>query len=208
MSSETADRPYLHQPLEARRIFVVKASSAFVSTDLNAQALASYGRLDVIARAAIAALSTRQGPRRDALFYAVLEGGARPVAIELRGWEMPRAFLSEAEIGELLRALASGRRVPGANIFEADFRELVSGLTRSPAPINVFYMHEEGTDISHIELKPPVAFILGDHRGVDPETERWLKSLGIRWLSLGPTPYFTEHCIAFVNAVLDGAIAV
>lgn len=188
------------------RVFVVKASSAFVKPDLNIKALASYGRLDVVARAAIAALSTRRGPRPDTVFYAVLEGSTKPVTVEFRGWEVPgRALASEAQVGEVLRALARGMSVPGASIVECDFKRLVLRLLSSLGPTRIFYMHEHGVDISQVELGEPAAFILGDHKGVERSVEQWLKDLGVRWLSLGPTPYFTEHCITYVHAVLDRA---
>jgi len=187
------------------RIFVVKASTAVAKPDLNARALASYGRLDVVARAAIAAISTKRGPRRDTAFYAVLEGSAKPLTVEFRGWEMPeRAFASEAEVGEALRALLRGLRVPGVRIVERDFKQLVMHLVSSLGLSRVFYMHEHGVDVLRVALSEPAAFILGDHRGVEREVEQWLRGVGIRWLSLGPTPYFTEHCITYIHAFLDG----
>lgn len=189
----------------ASRIFVVKASSAFVHPNLNIEALASYGRLDVVARAAIAAVSTRRGPRRNVLLYAVLEGGPQPLTFELRGWEMPpQPILSESHVGAMLKALLRGCAVPGARIHETCFREVVTQLISSLGPSNTYYMHEQGTDVSRVALKEPAAFILGDHKGVERATEQWLKSIGTRWLSLGSTPYFTEHCITYVHALLDG----
>lgn len=194
----------LQRPL---RIFVVKASSAFTNLNLNIEALASYGRLDVVARAVIAAFSMRQGLRRDTLFYAALEGASKPIVLELRGWEMlPRPILSETEVGAILRSLMQGREVPGARMYEACFREVVVSLVSLLGASSVFYLHEQGVDISSVMLKEPVAFILGDHKGIEHATEQWLRSIGIRWISLGRIPYFTEHCVTFVHAVLDGLL--
>jgi len=187
------------------RIFVVKASTAVVKPEMNVRALASYGRLDVVARAAIAALSTKRGPRRNTALYAVLEGSTKPLTVEFRGWEMPeRALSSEAGVGETLRAVLRGLTVPGVKIAERDFKRLIVELVHSLGLSRVFYLHEKGVDISRAALSEPAAFILGDHKGVERDAEQWLTEIGICWLSLGPTPYFTEHCITYIHARLDG----
>lgn len=188
----------------ARRIFILKASSAVTSPDFGPAGLASAGRMDVVARAAIAALSLRSGVRRDAVVYAVLEGPPKPpVTIEFRGWELKCLPLSEAELGLLIRKLLRGEAVRGAVAWRSSFREVVLQLLERMGVDHVIYLHEHGVDVSTIELGGKLAMILGDHRGIDPATEDWLRSLGVRWVSLGPTPYFTEHCIALMNYLLD-----
>lgn len=200
---------FLKPPGKARRIFVVKASMAVTSPDFNPAGLASAGRMDVVARAAIAALSLKSGVREDVLFYAVLEGPPRPpVTIELRGWELRRLPLSEAEVGLLIQKLLRGEAVEGVVARKTGFREVVLGLLKCLGVSRVIYLHEHGVDIESLELGGRLAMILGDHRGVDSATESWLRSLGIRWVSLGPTPYFTEHCITYVNHLLDESKAV
>lgn len=188
-----------------RRIFVVKASLAHTSPKINVSTLSSHGRLDVVARATIAALSTRRGSRDDTLFYAVLEGLPNPpVTIELKGWELPKALVSEAEVGTIIRDLLRGTGVEGAAAYGLGFRELVSAICTELGRDSVFYMHERGVDVGSARVEERAAFILGDHLGVDAESERWLEEQGIAWLSLGPTPYFTEHCITFIHSLLDG----
>ncbi len=191
------------------RAFVVKASQAYVSCTMEPRALAPYGRLDVVARAAIAALSTRRGLRRDTRFYAVLEGcRPGPLTLELDGGSMDRVLLSEGDFGELVRDLACGVAIRGAALYEGGFRELVNRLVREWGRERVFYMHERGVDVSEVEIRPPAAFILGDHMGLEPAAEGWLRSLGTAWVSVGATAYFTEHVITFIHALLDGHVAV
>ena len=190
-----------------KRIFVVKASQSYIDCSMRSTALAPYGRLDVVARAAIAALSTRKGPRRDTIFYAVLEGRKPKVlALKLNGEKLTAVPSSEAEFGELLRLLACGATIEGAELLEMRFADLVTELARIFGKENVYYMHEEGTDISAVKVGPSAVFVLGDHVGVDAQSEEWLRSLGIGWVSLGSRSYFTEHVITFIHALMDGYI--
>lgn len=188
------------------RVFVVKASRAYLEPAMNTKALSAYGRLDVVARSAMAALTVRAGIRRNTLFYAALEGGSKPLVLELDGVNLDAKLESEADFGELARRAIQGAPPKGVAIYEASFEELVSSLLKTYGRERTYYLHELGLDISRVRLEEDSVFILGDHTGVDPQTERWLKSQGVTWLSLGPTPYFTEHCITFIHAVLDGYI--
>lgn len=191
----------------AKRVFIVKASLAHTGGKINAGALASYGRLDVVARAMLAALSLRTGNRSDTVFYAVLEGPPRPpVTVEVRGWELKHSIKSEGDVGDLLLRLFSGHYLEGVYTWEIGFKELVSELVREFGSKKVVYLHEAGEDISGLSLEDRIALLLGDHRGIDRETEAWIKSLGLRWFSLSPQPYFTEHCISFINYLLDERI--
>lgn len=190
--------------LNVERVFIVKASLAHTGGKINARALASHGRLDVVARAMLAALSLRTSNRSDTVFCAVLEGPPRPsVTVEVRGWELRYSIKSEEDVGDLLSRLFSGHHVEGAYAWEIGFKELVSELVREFGSKKVVYLHEAGEDISNLSLEGKIALLLGDHKGIDRETEAWIKSLGLRWFSLGPQPYFTEHCISFINYLLD-----
>ncbi|MCS7105201.1 MAG: hypothetical protein NZ954_06530 [Thermofilaceae archaeon] len=192
----------------AKRIFIVKASLAQIDANVNVKALATYGRLDIIARASISAISTRHGPRYDSLFYAVFEGQpSHPIVMELKGWELKRPLLSEVDVGTMIKDALRGHTVD-ACFYEISFQELVGKAVAELGVHNVFYLHESGKDIRNFAFDQRSCFILGDHTGVDNKTERWLKELGVSWLSLGSTSYFTEHCITYLNGVLDFFITV
>ncbi|MEM4501244.1 MAG: hypothetical protein QW512_03845 [Thermofilaceae archaeon] len=190
-----------------KRVFIVKANQAYVDSSMNINALSSYGRLDVVARSAIAALIDRAGVRKDTVFYAVLEGRSKPFVLELDGENLGTRFESEAEFGILVRQVVCGTPTRGVVVYNFTFEDLVLSLLKAYGKENVYYLHELGLDVSMLRLKEGSAFILGDHKGIDAQTERWLKSQGITWLSLGSTPYFTESCITFIHAVLDGFIS-
>ncbi|MEM1508994.1 MAG: hypothetical protein QXY49_06115 [Thermofilaceae archaeon] len=192
---------------DIKRVFAVKASLACSGGKINAKALASHGRLDVVARAILAALSLRAGTRLDTVFYATLEGLPHPpITIEVRGWELKHPIGSEEDIGNLLSRLFLGHHIEGVDAWEMSFKELVSELVNSFGSKQVIYLHEAGEDISNLSLEGKIAVLLGDHKGIDRKTETWIKFLGIRWFSLSPQPYFTEHCISFINYLLDEGI--
>ncbi len=69
----------------------------------------------------------------------------------------------------------------------------------------LFYLHEEGRDLeSLLELSlDEVLFILGDQVGLDASSEKFLDSLGVRRVSIGPRSYLSSSCIVFVNSFLD-----
>lgn len=190
-----------------KRVFAVKASHAHTGGKINARALASHGRLDVVARAILAALSLRTGTRLDTVFYAVLGGPPRPpITIEVRGWELKHPIGSEEDIGNLLLKLFSGNHIEGIDAWEMSFEELVSELVHEFGSKRVIYLHETGEDITNLSLGDKIAVLLGDHKGIDKKTEAWINFLGIRWFSLSPQPYFTEHCISFINYLLDEGV--
>ncbi|RLE67864.1 MAG: tRNA (pseudouridine(54)-N(1))-methyltransferase TrmY [Thermoprotei archaeon] len=186
------------------RAFLVKASSAVTAPHFRPEGLASYGRMDVVARSAIAALRVREGVRRNVVFYAVLEGPPKPpILLEFRGAELDSIPLSEVEVGWLIKKALEGVSIRGVYVRRMGFRDVVLELLEILGRENVVYLHEDGLDLAHVRLSRDVAMILGDHRGLDYESERWLESLGLRWVSLGPIPYFTDQCIIFANYVLD-----
>lgn len=188
------------------RSYLVKASQALTSPDLSVESLASCGRLDVVARSMIAALTTRRGVREDTVFYAILEGPPNPpVLLKVDGASLEENLLSEADAGRLIAAALSGEDVPGVAVSRTGFTTVIRRLVAEHGVDRVAYLHEGGVDCSRIDLRTIELFVAGDHLGLDSASERHLDKLGVRRVSVGPRVYFTEHCIAFINFLLDSA---
>ncbi len=190
-----------------RRVFLVKASRAVTAPTFTLRSLASAsGRMDVIARSVVAAFSALRPEM--VTFEAVLEGPPNPpLTIRFEGASIPRFPRSEGEAGAMILDALSGRPPPGVTVVRRGFRRVV--LDHASEGHYLIYMHEAGEDIRPLlpalVRRGSVVFILGDHLGLDPDSESFLDGLGIPRVSLGPTPYFTSHCIAIVNEELDRA---
>jgi len=188
------------------RIFLVKASTACTSPIFNLKSLAgSSGRLDVIARALIASLRLRRGVRENVVFLSVLEGPPDPPKLlKVIGKEVREIPESEVDVVRIFIRLFKGEHVEGFYLEDKGFKEVVLELLSSKR-VAVYYLEKMGRDIREVELPhdKDLAFILGDHIGLDSESEKFLEELKIPVISLGPKVYFTSHCITVVNEELD-----
>ncbi len=173
--------------------FVVKAQSAWTGP-VRARGLASAGRIDVVARSLMAALS--QPLRKSTLFASVLEGPPSPPLTLIADGAEASPPRSEREFAELYNTLLASRKVAGYAVTKLGFEKLVRELEE--AGYAVYYLHERGDDIRRVNIQFPAAFILGDHIGLDRAAERFLEAHGVPRVSLGPIPYFTSHCIILV----------
>jgi tRNA (pseudouridine54-N1)-methyltransferase len=52
-------------------------------------------------------------------------------------------------------------------------------------------------------LEGEVAFVLSDHRDLEPEEEAELRLRAGSAISLGPISYHADHCITIMNHELD-----
>ncbi len=184
------------------RAFLVKARKGKTAPTFSLRSLAgTSGRLDVVLRSILAAFRWGGGLRRDVLFYALLEGPPRPpLVIEVRGPELESLPASEVELARVFCQVYSGEEVPGFRAYRESFESLIARLSER---FKVVYLHEGGRDIRSVELGDDTLFVLGNHEGLDRESEEFLKRMSVPWVSLGPIAYLTSHCIVLVNEELD-----
>ncbi|RLE53064.1 MAG: tRNA (pseudouridine(54)-N(1))-methyltransferase TrmY [Candidatus Methanomethylicota archaeon] len=187
-----------------KRIFVVKSSTARTAADFPLRDLAGAGgRFDVICRTLIAALSCRDGVRRDVEFYAVLKGPpSPPKTIYVSGEEIEEIPLSEVDVAEKLFTVFKGKVVKGFRIMDMGFEKLVRKLLTEG--VKLYYLHEKGVSLEKVDVRVKcLGFILGDQLGLSREEEGFLENLGIEKVCIGPKVYLSSHCIAVVNYELD-----
>ncbi len=188
------------------RVFLVKASKACTSSNFNIKSFAgSSGRLDVVARSILAALRLARGVRRNVIFLGVLEGPPNPPKLlKVIGKELRKLPESEVEIARIFLRLFKGENVEGFYLENKGFRDVVLEFVQSPCTV-VYYLERDGVDIREVIFPKDkdLVFILGDHIGLDRDSELFLRKLGVRVISLGPKVYFTSHCITMVNEELD-----
>lgn len=61
----------------------------------------------------------------------------------------------------------------------------------------VYYLHEEGVDISEVPLRSGALFVVGDQDGLSPEDEALLRRKAV-WVSLGRLPYLSWICPVYL----------
>lgn len=184
------------------RAFLLKASEGRTAPDFSLKSLAgSGGRMDLICRCIIAALATPGGADRDSEICIILEGPPNPpLSITFSGAEAERAPEGEAEAGEMVAKAMLGDPPKGVRPERRSFRDAVLGYRKRG--FCIYYLHEDGEALRKVQLAPKGAFVLGDHKGLDPASERLLDELGAKRISLGPISYLASHCITIVQASL------
>ena len=184
------------------RTFILKASEGRTAPDFSLKSLAGRGRVDLIARCIVAAFYTPEGPRKDAKLTIVLEGSPDPpVSLTFYGEEMGKAPMSEVEAAEIMFDVLSGGQMEGVRKERKGFERVVSEYKERG--FSLYYLHEEGEDSSKVRFEKNSAFILGDQKGLDAKSERFLDEVRAKRVSLGPYSYLASHCIVIVNNELD-----
>ena len=181
------------------RVFLIKASKAFTAPIFTSRSLTSAGRIDVIVRSIISALTPVH--RYETAIVAILEGPPNPpLLLVVAGNEVEDIPLSEREMGEIILKVLNGNKINGFYLAKISFKKIILQII-SILRGKVLYMHEEGKDFRY--MKEFKVFVLGDHLGIDKDTEVFMENLGIPKASLGPLPYFTSHCITLIHEELD-----
>jgi tRNA pseudouridine-54 N-methylase len=158
--------------------------------------------MDLLARCIIAAFDTPTGTRKCTTLEIVLEGMPNPpVSITFDGDRFGELPAGEVAVATIIFASLSGKEFPGVCMRRRPFIESVRGYSENG--FRLYYLHEEGKDSRGMRFAEKPAFILGDHKGLDPASERKLDAAGAERVSLGATSYLASHCITVVNCELD-----
>lgn len=186
-----------------KRAFIVKASEGRTAPDFSLKSLAgSAGRMDLLSRCIVATFSTPKGARKDTLLEMVLEGAPNPpVSMTIDGNRLEKPPGSEMEAARMIHDSLGGIAIGGISLKRRPFQESVRQYLSGGH--SLFYLHEEGKDSRGQVYGEKPAFVLGDHKGLDPASERFLDRVGAVRVSLGPYSYLASHCITMVNCELD-----
>jgi tRNA (pseudouridine54-N1)-methyltransferase len=192
------------------REFILKASKAF-TTPFNLNDLAGSGRIDLVCRCISNAFFLSEAIRKDVCFYAVLEGPREPPKlISFFGSRLKRMTPDERNIGAWInKALKAGlglekgkeRKVSdGIRVAKKSFEVLVKEKAKSS---ELIYLHPQGKDVREFEFGKDVCFVLGDHKGLPRNTEKFLERLGAEKISVGKNIYLASHVIVICHNELD-----
>ncbi len=184
-----------------RREFLIISPTAITSPNFPLKGIASStGRLDVIARAILAATTLKTNAY--IIVKALLLGPPKPpLLLEVHIPQVKHTYGNEVEVVDDIRKAMLGEVVNGFYIEHTSFKRTLSELI--DANKNVYYLHEEGDSFKTIKPSATIAFILGSHVDIPVEYERVIDQYKIRRISLGSISYLTSQCIIIVNWLLD-----
>ncbi len=184
-------------------IFILKASKAVTAPIFTPKSLSSLGgRMDLVARAIIAALYEKNRLRKNIMFISVLEGPPNPPkTLIFDSNRFSRVVISEKEIGSLILSSFRKNYYDGIYLFDLSFRDLVIKILKFFKKSSIAYLEESGVDIRTLSkniIRKTNIFILGDHKGIDRENEKWLEKEKIPKISIGPLSYLASHTITIL----------
>jgi tRNA (pseudouridine54-N1)-methyltransferase len=192
------------------RSFVVASSTAIASPEfLLADVPGTSGRMDVLARCIRAALLVSHEVRRDTQVYFVFGGGPRaPRTVRIIGG--PTKFLRPDErAGAVLLQKILATDVDQS----AEFSRVRDGISVARGGVEAvvadlgsarrFVLEENAPDVrtSVPHWDGDVAFLLGDHRGIEPSAREAFGDATA--IGLGPISLHTEDAITVVQNELD-----
>ncbi len=195
------------------RTFIIKANEAHTRADFKLSDLpGTSGRIDVLCRFLNSAFLLSHGFRKNVRVWLLLYGPPNPPkAIRFEGPELKvRLNPDERSTAKLImKALkaAEGLREPGKEIevypglyvSNRTFEDVIRLTLKNSA---LYYLHEEGRPVKEVKFPGNVAFVLGDHKGLNPEDEAFLERVAEK-VSVGRKSYLASHVVAYINILLD-----
>jgi tRNA (pseudouridine54-N1)-methyltransferase len=171
------------------RRFVVVGHKANSEGDFNLDDLPGAGRMDIMAMSTSSALFLSHNLREDVEVWLFLMGGT-PRLLRIIGREARYLFPDERNMASairnaLIRYKSGKKMMPGIYIDDID---LESALSMASEDSELFYLIENGRDISEVEFSENSTFILGDHKDLSEDEEnilmKFLETLTYRQLVL------------------------
>jgi len=195
------------------RTFIIKANKARTSPDFKLSDLpGTSGRIDVLCRFLNAAFLLSHGFRKNVRVWLLLYGPPNPPkAIRFEGPQLKvRLNPDERSTAKLItEALKAGEKLrepgkevevyPGLYVSNRTFEDVIRLTLKNS---RLYYLHEEGKPIEKVSFGRNVAFVLGDHEGLEGEDEAFLEGIAEK-VSVGKKSYLASHVVAYVNIFLD-----
>ena len=189
---------------ESMRRFLIVGHKANSEGDFNLDDLPGAGRMDIMAMSASSALFLSHNLRRNTEVWLLFLGGT-PRLLRIKGEVARYLFPDERNMASairnaLIRHKAGKKMMPGIYVDDMDFKSAVSMASEDS---EIFYLKEDGDDISSVELPERKTFVLGDHHDLTPEEEEILQEFGPKRLSLGRKSLHTYQAICAANYEMD-----
>lgn len=192
------------------REFLIRARSAPVDPVRFRRSVGEGPHVEYLAQIIVSALLVSKGHRSDTRLSLVLEGSSdfsRTVTFDgahlgsLPGWH--ESAMLDVVAGVLARARGLGKAervesIGGISVSTVSFEASVRD-----GQVPLYLLDRRGTDIRDVELPENARFVLTDHIPMPKKTINYLRRLGARPVSLGPTMLHAAQCVTLIHNELD-----
>lgn len=158
------------------------------------------GRWDVVARCINSAVWVAHGLRQ-ARIHVVL-GAASPPKTVVFDSGIRKVNPDEKSIaGWVKKVLESRSENPGIFVAEHSFQDTIKSFASGKRKFCI--LHEKGKDIKEVKIGENTVFVLGDHIGLPPKDEAFVRRFDHDLVSIGPRSYLASQCISYINIEMD-----
>lgn len=194
------------------REFILRARKGPTTPDFSLDDLTRAGRLEIVAHCIANAFFYAAHIRPNTAVHVVLDGPADPpktIRMEsdtlagLGGFDersLCRAVQTALESG---RGLALGQEVQVAGGIFVAKKAFETLLKEKLGTTPLYTLDRKGADIRTVAFPPETAFVFTDHLSMPKKTDKYLRRLGARPISVGPRTLFASQCIVLVHNELD-----
>jgi tRNA (pseudouridine54-N1)-methyltransferase len=160
------------------------------------------GRLDIVYECIVASLFLSHAIRKDVVFHAVLSGPPTPpLHLRIEGATLHDVRTDQQTWERILRKVLGGQTHPGITTDKTSFEAFLKNRAKASQAM-IYVLEERGRNISEIELRENVVFVLGDHIGLPKIAENFALRFAEK-ISLGKQPYLAASCITILNYLMD-----
>jgi tRNA (pseudouridine54-N1)-methyltransferase len=160
------------------------------------------GRLDIVYECIVASLFLSHAIRKDVVFHAMLSGPpAPPLHLRLEGATLHDVRTDQQTWERILRKVLGGQSHPGITTDKTSFEALLKNRAKASQAM-IYVLEEKGRNISEIEMRGNVVFVLGDHIGLPKIAENFALRFAEK-VSLGKQPYLAASCVTILNYLMD-----
>jgi tRNA (pseudouridine54-N1)-methyltransferase len=160
------------------------------------------GRLDIVYECIVASLFLSHAIRKDVVFHAILSGPpAPPLHLRIEGATLHDVRTDQQTWERILRNVLGGQSHPGITTDKTSFEALLKTRAKDSQTL-IYVLEEKGRNISEIEMRGNVVFVLGDHIGLPKIAENFALRFAEK-VSLGKQPYLAASCVTILNYLMD-----
>lgn len=171
-------------------------------TDSSFGNLHDAGRLDVVYECIVASLFLSHAIRKDVVFHALLSGPpAPPLHLRVEGATLHDVRTDQQTWERILRKVLGGQAHPGITTDKMSFEALLKNRAKASQTL-IYVLEERGRNVSEIEMRGNVVFVLGDHIGLPKIAENFALRFAEK-ISLGKQPYLAASCVTILNYLMD-----
>lgn len=189
------------------RTYILRARRAPTGADYIREDLAQSGHLEIVCHCIMNSLWIAGHVREDTVLHVVCEGPPTPPITLTFTHELNSHYSEKAlstAIKEALLLVPKLKREEckkaqnGILVSKKGFENLIKEIE-----VPIFYLHPKGEAIDKADLIDDICIVLGDHKGIPKQSEKFLKRYATGTLTFGKQMRFASQCVTIAQYELD-----